>query len=104
MNLLLRMRLWKGKWSLYYNLGDFAEATLANDELTEALVNSLAGCEATSEETITSEQLLGAKDLVVSLYFSCLYLITAETGGQKEAVHLQLYTTITWRRRTSGAT
>lgn len=69
MSLLLRMRLSKDKWRLYYNLGDFVEANMANDELTEALVNSLAGCEGeTYDRTIiTFEQLLGATDLVPNL-------------------------------------
>lgn len=69
MSLLLRIRLKKekwGSWGSYYNLGDFAEANLVDKTLTEVLVNSLMGNE--SDQTITSEQLLKAMDLIVSLF------------------------------------
>ncbi|OBT60744.1 hypothetical protein VE03_10877 [Pseudogymnoascus sp. 23342-1-I1] len=71
MNLLLRMRLNKEKWGWFYHLGDFAEASLENEELTEALVNSLTGDE--SEQAVTSDQLLRAIDIVVR--FSQLWAV-----------------------------
>ncbi len=66
MNLLLRMRLNKEKWGSFYHLSAFAEASPADEELTEALVNSLTGDE--SEQTVTSDQLLRAIDMLVSVY------------------------------------
>jgi len=67
-SLLLRLRVKKEMWGSggsYFNVGDVAEASSADAELTEALVNSLAGDE--SKQPITSEQLLKAIDLIVSL-------------------------------------
>ena len=66
MNLLLRMRLNKEKPGSFYYLSDFAEASPADEELTEALVSNLIGDE--SEQTVTSDQLLRAIDMVVSVY------------------------------------
>lgn len=66
--LLLRLRVKKEMWGSggsYFNVGDIAEAGSADAELTEALVNSLA--EHKSEQPLTSEQLLKAIDLMVSL-------------------------------------
>lgn len=63
MNLLLRIRLNKEKWGSFYHLGDFAEASLADEGLTEALVNTLTGDE--SEQTVTSNR---AINMLVSVY------------------------------------
>ncbi|OBT83027.1 hypothetical protein VE02_07762 [Pseudogymnoascus sp. 03VT05] len=65
MNLLLRMRLNKEKWGSFYHLGDFVYASPADKELTEALVDSLTGDG--SEQTVTSDQLLRAIDIVPNL-------------------------------------
>ncbi|OBT70954.1 hypothetical protein VF21_10226 [Pseudogymnoascus sp. 05NY08] len=64
-DLLLRMRLNKEKWGSFYHLGDFVDASPADNELTEALVNSLIGDG--SEQTVTSDQLLRAIDIVANL-------------------------------------
>jgi hypothetical protein len=66
--LLVRLRVKKEKWEAcgrYYNHGNFAQAGPADAELTEILVNSLAG-DKYQEESITSERLLRAMDLMVS--------------------------------------
>ncbi|KFZ13844.1 hypothetical protein V502_06414 [Pseudogymnoascus sp. VKM F-4520 (FW-2644)] len=65
MNLLLRIRLNKEKPGSFYYLSDFAEANPADEELTEAFINSLIGDE--SEQTVTSDQLLRAIDMVPNL-------------------------------------
>ncbi|ELR09470.1 hypothetical protein VC83_00615 [Pseudogymnoascus destructans] len=63
--LLLRIRLNKEKWRSFCHLGDFVDASPADKELTEALVNSLTGDG--SEQTVTSDQLLLAIDIVPNL-------------------------------------
>jgi hypothetical protein len=62
--LRVKKEIW-GSGGSYFNVGDIAEAGSADAELTEALVNSLA--EHKSEQPLTSEQLLKAIDLMVSL-------------------------------------
>lgn len=67
-SLLLRLRVKKETWGSggsYFNMGDIVEASSADAELTETLVNSLAGDE--SKQPIASEQLLKAIELMVSL-------------------------------------
>ncbi|OBT43810.1 hypothetical protein VE00_06305 [Pseudogymnoascus sp. WSF 3629] len=65
MDLLLRMRLTNEKWGSSYHLSDFVDASPADKELTEAIVNSLTGDG--SEQTVTSDQLLLAIDIVPNL-------------------------------------
>ena len=72
MDLLLRMRLTNEKWGSSYHLGDFVDASPADKELTEALVNSLIGDG--SEQIVTSDQLLLAIDIVVSVYSHFKYM------------------------------
>lgn len=67
MSLLIRLRVKKekwGSWGTYYNHGDIAQASPADAELTEILVNSLAGDN--YKGPITFERLLRAMDLMVS--------------------------------------
>ncbi|KAI0013671.1 hypothetical protein F4779DRAFT_347726 [Xylariaceae sp. FL0662B] len=61
-SLMLRMRLEEEKWGSSYNFGDITQASPADEGLTEALVSCLAGDK--HERTITSEQLLGAINLL----------------------------------------
>ncbi|OBT99608.2 hypothetical protein VE01_02857 [Pseudogymnoascus verrucosus] len=72
MDLLLRMRLSEEKWGLVYHLGDCVDASPADKELTEALVNSLTGDG--SEKIVTYDQLLLAIDTVVSVYSHYKYM------------------------------
>ncbi len=65
MSLMLRMRLKEDKWGSCYHFGDVTEASPADEGLTETLVSCLAGDK--REQTITSEQLLRATNLLVSL-------------------------------------
>ncbi|OBT52701.1 hypothetical protein VE04_07153 [Pseudogymnoascus sp. 24MN13] len=65
MDLLLRMTLSEEKWGSVYHLGDFVDASPADKELTEALVNSLTGDG--SEQIVTYDQLLLAIDTVPNL-------------------------------------
>ncbi|KAK6220718.1 hypothetical protein LQW54_001909 [Pestalotiopsis sp. IQ-011] len=58
MNLLLRMRLRKGKWGRLHHYGSIMEAGPADEELTRVLVASLAG---DANEIIAPEQLLKSK-------------------------------------------
>lgn len=71
-NLLLRMRLSNEKWGSSYHLGDFVDASPADKELTAAIVNSLTADG--SEQTVTSDQLLLAIDIVVSVYSHFKYM------------------------------
>ncbi|KAH8899992.1 hypothetical protein GQ53DRAFT_206193 [Thozetella sp. PMI_491] len=66
-DLLLRIKLKKEKWGSFYHFGEFADANPADEALTEALVHSLIGDKSESEQTVTSEQLIGAQDLLPNL-------------------------------------
>lgn len=76
-DLLLRIKLKEKKWEKFFHSGDIAIASLADQELTEALVNRLAGDE--SEKSLTPDQLLQAMDAMVSAKYICYEYYTAVT-------------------------
>jgi hypothetical protein len=62
LSLLLRVRLQKDKWGSRFHLGFFDNADHDNEVLVSTLVNEISE----DKETLTSNQILRAMDLLVS--------------------------------------
>jgi hypothetical protein len=70
LSLLLRLRLRKAKWGTRFHLGSFDKSNPGDKELADILVNGLVGDQ--EEENLTSDQVLRAMDLLVSVDLLCV--------------------------------